>query len=285
MKKNLCLIGVMLILGSCTYQDTGIPLSAIHRKEFISVKAADRTDEFNFNAPVKIESRNGIEGLVTQNKTFFEKVMLPELNEYRDELAKQDDEIIISTLAKYTFKVYQTYFGQGFYRWGGDLFDLDDPQPKGLLYERPYGLDCSGFTTAAYDIAVYMELIPAEKAVFSSKGYKLFCDETGFDDGGSLVGGSNRYRLDTSELYRLGEEVFRIEKNEKPTKEQLSRIKPGDIAGRNGHFGIIVEIEDKLYYLESGGWVVPVVGGYPVEIKHALMKFAKNGYVSVRRCL
>ncbi len=91
--------------------------------------------------------------------------------------------------------------------------------------------------------------------------------------------------MDTSELYRLGKEVFRIQKDEKPSKEQLEMIKPGDIAGRNGHFGIIVEIDNELYYLESGGWVVPSVGGYPVEIKYALEKFAKNGYVMVRRCL
>ena len=285
MKRTNLLVLTVLTLISCTYKDTGIPLGAIYKKSMITLNEATQRVTFNFDLKARSEERNGIEGLVTNNEYFFKTVMLPELQEYVDKLKNAGQEEIISTLAKYTFEVYQEYFGQGFYRWGGDLFDLDDPQPKGLLYERPYGLDCSGFTTAAYDIAVYLDLIPAGSALFSSKGYQLFCEQTGYKDGGSLVGGSNRYRLDTSELYRLGEEVFRIEKDGKPTKDQLALLRPGDIAGRNGHFGIIVEIDNELYYLESGGWVVPVVGGYPVKIKAALEKFAKNGYVVIRRCL
>ena len=68
----------------------------------------------------------------------------------------------------------------------------------------------------------------------------------------------------------LGIEVFRLEKNQVPTEEQIKLLQPGDIVGRSGHFGIIAELNGEPYYFESGGWVVPKNDGVPVKAFDAL---------------
>jgi hypothetical protein len=55
--------------------------------------------------------------------------------------------------------------------------------------------------------------------------------------------------------------------------------------GRDGHIGIIVEIEGEPYYLESGGSVVQKVGRNPVAAGDAISLFARGGRLTVRRIL
>jgi hypothetical protein len=220
-----------------------------------------------------------------RNQEFLDAVIMPALLPYLDALKQKSAAEIINEITIFTFQIYQAYFGQSFYRWGGDIFDLDDAQPSGIEVEKRYGLDCSGFTTAPYEIAVYAGLIADTAALYSSQGFKLYCENTGFRDEGALDGGGNRFRLDTRELDQLGEELFRIEENGAATYEEIALLQPGDIVGRNGHFGIIAFLNGEPYYFESGGWVVPVSGGHPVKAKAALKKFAENGYLTIRRCL
>jgi hypothetical protein len=113
----------------------------------------------------------------------------------------------------------------------------------------------------------------------------LYCKENSLEDTGGREGTANNFRLDTKEMALLGKEIFRIEKGSAANNEQIKLLQPGDIVGRSGHFGIIIFVNNKPYYLESGGWVVPPAGGFPVEAKTAIEVFARNGYVSVRRCL
>jgi len=79
--------------------------------------------------------------------------------------------------------------------------------------------------------------------------------------------------------------IFNVKQGEKPTKEQMSLLQPGDIVGRSGHFGIIVFINNKPYYLESGGWVVPEKGGLPYLAEESLKLFAETGDIEIRRAL
>lgn len=168
---------------------------------------------------------------------------------------------------------------------GGDILDLDDPQESSIRYEYSYGLDCSGLSALPFELAVYFNLLTPEQALFSSRGFKMYCSKNSMQDIGGRKGTSNNFRLDTPELAELGEEVFSLEKGQPPTEEQISLLQPGDIVGRSGHFGIIAFVKGEPYYFESGGWVVPKNDGIPVKAMEALKIFASNGSIMVRRCL
>ncbi|NUN08272.1 MAG: hypothetical protein HUU54_03770 [Ignavibacteriaceae bacterium] len=226
-------------------------------------------------------------GFVTKNKHFLEKIIVPALTPYIDSLKAMQPADAISEITLYTHELYRTYFGRSFYRWGGDIFDLDDPQDKGVRHKYSFGLDCSGFTAMPYELAVYFGILNPEKeeALFSSAGFANYCRANNHKDSGGRNGTSNNYRLDTSDLIHLGREIITIPKGGKPDSAQMAKLQPGDIVGRNGHFGILVKIKGTLYYLESGGWVMPVSKGYPYRADKALKIFAKNGPLMVRRCL
>lgn len=228
-----------------------------------------------------------IEGYVTGNKTFYNNIIKPELLKYLDTLKKMPQANSINQIALFVHQTYGIYFGKDFYRWGGDINDLDDPQGKKFRGEFKYGLDCSGFTTSAYEIAVDLGIINDQDsaAQFSSKGFKHYCEKYGFLDSGGIDNTSNNFRVDTKELAILGSLVFTVPAGGEPTEAEVQLLQPGDIVGRSGHFGIIVFINNKPYYLESGGWVVPQNGGLPYSAKEALKIFAQNGILFVRRVL
>lgn len=245
--------------------------------------------EFSLNtlSDSTLSMRNGkmITGYRTQNKKFLDEVLRPAVESGKSRLAHLSQREIVNQLTIFAFQAYQQVFGKGFYRWGGDILDLDDPQYESIRHKFKYGLDCSGMSVVGYELAAYLGLVKGEELVFSSPGFRYYCETTGFKDGGALDGGSNNFRLDTKELDQLGTLITRIEKREEISEEKVKSFRAGDIVGRDGHFGVIVESNSKLYYLESGGWVVPQIGGRPVEILQAINKFAENGYVSVRRCI
>ncbi|MCX8011058.1 MAG: hypothetical protein N3A61_07895 [Ignavibacteria bacterium] len=233
------------------------------------------------------DSTKIISGWITNNKQFLEKVIRPAIEPYLTELSKKHPVDIINELTIFTHQIFSKYFGKDFYRWGGDILDLDDPQEENHGYKYKYGLDCSGFAATPYELAVYFGLLNPddESAIFSSKGFQKYCEKTNFKDKGGRLGTSNNYRLDTREMAQLGREIFRVKKGSRPTKEQIKKLQAGDLVGRNGHFGIIVEINGEPYYLESGGWVVPRFGGVPYRADKAMKIFAKSGEIMVRRSL
>lgn len=228
-----------------------------------------------------------LRGYTTRNKVFFDSVIIPALNPHIETLKSMPPAEMINAVTLFSHEIFRVYFGKDFYRWGGDLFDLDDPQELSIRHEYRYGLDCSGFASMPYEIAAYFGLLdPAtDAAVFSSKGFERYCREHSVRDRGGRRGTSNRFRLDTDDIHRLGREIFTIPKGGSPTDEQIALIQPGDMIGRDGHFGIAVMIEGEAYYLESGGWVVPAAGGFPCRAQESITVFAKNGPVAVRRSL
>jgi hypothetical protein len=294
MKPNQSIICCLLFVFSLNLQSQeSIPKRKIFKKDLPSIFQIDsvfylKTKSIYFNNLTTDSVLNVNHTLLaykTQNKKFVDSILVQIIQPKLSVLQKKTPQEIVNQLAILIFKTYQQYFGKCFYRWGGDLFDIDDAQPKGINYKALYGLDCSGFTTSAYELAVHLNLIPDSVALFSHQGFKKYCVQKNIQDKGGLSGGSNNYRVDSGELDRLGQLIFRIEQGEKPNQKQIRSLQAGDIVGRNGHVGIIVFIKKQAYYLESGGWVVPVVGGYPVKAKIALKEFAKNGYIQVRRCL
>jgi len=298
MKKNLkYLFNIILscflaaILFSCSASK--IPESELYPLQKI-IKIPEPTGEqkLEINSEIKSEfvtsEKSGnikISGYETKNQLFLEKVIEPLVATHLDELVKKSPTEIINTLTLFGYEIYQTYLGKDFYRWGGDILDLDDPQERSHRYQFSFGLDCSGFTSLPYELAAYFKLIKPKQALFSSKGYEIYCELNNKNDIGGREGTSNNFRLDTPELAVLGKEVFRLEKNQVPTEEQIKLLQPGDIVGRSGHFGIIALLNGEAYYLESGGWVVSKNDGIPVKAFEALKIFASTGSITVRRCL
>ena len=247
-------------------------------------------EEFNRNVESEFisimdESSKKISGYRTKNRLFLETVMTPLIDPHLGRISQMSKVEIINYFTLFSFEIYQRYIGKDFYRWGGDILDLDDPQERGSRCKFSFGLDCSGFIVSPYELAVYYGLINDTEALFSSKGYQKYCQANKKQDIGGREGSSNNFRLDTQELAELGRELFRLEKKQIPTDQQIKLLQPGDIVGRSGHFGIIGELNSEPYYLESGGWVVPENDGIPVKAFDALKIFASTGSISVRRCL
>lgn len=261
-------------------------------QSLISIPDITEAQRAEFNPNVESEFTSVIEedgsefsGYKTNNKVFLEKVIAPLIKPHLSQISQMKQTEIINYFTLFSFEIYQRYFGKSFYRWGGDILDLDDPQEKGVRNNFAYGLDCSGFVASPYELAVYFGLMKEDETLFASSGYRKYCLANDKQDIGGREGSSNNYRLDTQELAELGREDFRLEKGQIPTIEQIKLLRPGDIVGRSGHFGIIAELKGEPYYLESGGWVVPKNGGIPAYAFEALKIFASSGSISVRRCL
>ena len=287
------LIVILASLIACEKYDVKT-ISYNEFEPFIEAPAPNENDKQIFNLDVegvskKVLADNGdtLSGFATNNKKFFISVVDPVLKNYVEELKKQSPAEAINNLAIFSHQVYQNYFGKGFYRWGGDIFDLDHPQKRGSRYDKLYGLDCSGFINMPYELAVHYGILDSldESSAFSSKGFKEFSLNTGLEDGGGRNKTSNNFRIDTYDIFRLGRLVTTIEAGTFPTDEQMKMLQPGDLVGRAGHVGMIVKINSKLYYLESGGRVLPNNGYKPADAKNALAIFAERRPVYIRRSL
>jgi hypothetical protein len=281
----------LLILSGCSSSAVTISYDEIEKLFAASYPSIDQKSEFNLDVKgdEKTIIKNGkkYSGYMTSNKHFFNVAVDPIVRENLDELRKMHHVEAINQLALLSHEVYQNYFGPGFYRWGGDIFDRDDPQEKGPRYDKKYGLDCSGFVNMPYELAVYYGILDSNSvySAFASSGFKYLCENTDIYDAGGRDKTPNNYRVDTHDIFRLGRLVLTIEKGQAPTDEQMSMLQPGDLVGRKGHVGILVEIEDELYYLESGGRILPNNGYKPFNAKKALELWAVKRPVYVRRCL
>lgn len=284
-------ISFAVVLISCSSTKVTVSYEEIEKLFAASQPSLDEKSEFNLDAvgDEKTIVKDGVEfsGYVTSNKYFFEEAVDPIVRQNLDELKKMHPVEAVNQLTILSHEVYQNYFGPGFYRWGGDIFDIDDPQDKGSRYDKKYGLDCSGFVSMPYELAVYYGILDSAStyAAFASSGFKWLCENTDITDGGGRNKTPNNYRVDTYDIFRLGKLVMTIEEGEVPTDEQMAMLQPGDLVGRKGHVGIIVEIEDELYYLESGGRILPNNGYKPFNAKKALELWASRRPVYVRRCL
>lgn len=288
---NICVIFLIAVFVSCS--QSNIPKSDLYPlQKVIVIPQPTEEQKQEFNSEIKSEfvtpsGAGDIEfsGYKTHNKKFLKEVITPIITPHLEELRKKSKADIINTLTLFGYEIYQTYFGRDFYRWGGDILDLDDPQDRSIRYQYAYGLDCSGLAALPYEMAVYFNLIEPEEALFSSKGFEKYCSTNSIQDIGGREGTSNNFRLDTQELAELGHEVLRLEKNQIPTEDQINLLQSGDIVGRSGHFGIIAFLKGEPYYFESGGWVVPMNDGIPVKAIEALKIFASTGSIAVRRSL
>lgn len=298
--KYFYFLVIIFLFFSCKYIRINDPLSNYNElNNIVQISAPTEKQRLKFNInsqsekiTIAKENNKTVTGYPTNNKEFFDEIIMPIIKNNLSSLSEKNPVELINSLTLFIYQVYRVYFGVdmksgGFYRWGGDIFDLDDPQKEGIRHDKKYGLDCSGFVSAAFETAVYFGLIKSDDdaAVISSQGFQLYCLKNNITDRGGIDGTSNRFRVDSSEMMKLGREIFAVPKNHSPKKEDISKLQPGDIVGRPGHVGIVVDIKGTLYYLESGGWVVPLNKGVPVLIAKAITIFAKGGPVYVRRVL
>ncbi|HPB30341.1 MAG TPA: hypothetical protein PLB62_02695 [Candidatus Sumerlaeota bacterium] len=292
-------IPLLLPLFSCSLSRSATKTNpVIDYKAFprrISIPASDPELKKIFFGDAKAEWREiarpdgtKVAGYANDNRLFLEKVMAPIIEENRTELAAMHPVELINTLTLFSHEIFRVYFGPDTFSWGGDILDLDDPQIRGPRYEYRFGLDCSGFSSMPYELAVYFGFLKPDDpaAVFSSPGFEIYTKAHGLPDRGGRDGASNRYRVDTSDMKNLGRVIFTVSKDGAAAPEDLEKLQAGDLVLLPaGHVGIVVEILGDFYFLEAGGWVVPPNGGLPYAIAPAIEIFAKQGPLEIRRSL
>lgn len=226
-------------------------------------------------------------GRVTENRAFLREVLLPALRPHRDRLAAMTPAERINALTLFGHETYRTWFGRDAFAWGGHIRDLDDPQESGPNFENRYGLDCSGFATLPWELALELDLLSPDDpaAVWTAAGFQRHATAHGLPDRGGREGSSNNWRVDTVDMTALGRPVFTVPKGGTPREEDLPLLQPGDLILAPGHVGITVEINGAPYYLEHGGWVCPLNGALPFAMRDAMIIFAEKGELTVRRSL
>lgn len=231
-----------------------------------------------------------LDGYVTDNQAFFDQVLLPAIAPYFDSLETLQKYEAVNALTLLIYESYQDFIGLSFYRWGGDITDRDQPQILGhTRSDRRYGMDCSGFGASPYEAAVLLGLLDStlEESAFSWMGFKYICDHNvDISDGGGRSGSTNNFRMEVSDMSKVGTLITTIAAGSTPTDAQIALMQAGDVVIKSGHMGILVEIEEALYFLESGGSTVSEEGLYtPYRAKEGLADFASSRTTTIRRCL
>jgi hypothetical protein len=232
-----------------------------------------------------------LNGYITDNYDFYEQVLKPVLSQYVDSLKTLQKYQALNCITLFIQESYQKFFGLGYYRWGGDITDRDQPQTatSHSTSKKRFGMDCSGFGASPYEVAVLLGVLDStqNESAFSSFGFKHICEnDPNISDGGGRGGTTNNYRMEVSDMYKVGRLITSISSGSTPTDAQIALMQAGDVVLKSGHMGILVEINEHLYFLESGGSTLKENGLYtPYLAKDALAHFAQSRTTSIRRCL
>ncbi len=235
-----------------------------------------------------------LDGFVTDNSAFYTQVLEPAIAPYLDSLKTLQKYQAINALTLFIFESYMDFFSNdyehGFYRWGGDITDRDQPQTLGhTRSDKRYGMDCSGFGVSPFEAAVLLGILDSTdtESAFSWFGFRHICQtDEAVSDGGGRNGSTNNFRLEVSDMTKVGELITTISSGARPTDAQMDLMQAGDVVIKSGHMGILVEINEELYFLESGGSTVDEEGLYtPYLAIDALEDFAGSRTTTIRRCL
>ena len=231
-----------------------------------------------------------LDGYVTDNSAFWSQVLEPAIAPKLDSLKNLQKYQAVNALALFIYETYQDFIGLSFYRWGGDITDRDQPQVLGhTRSDKRFGMDCSGFVASAYEAAVLLGILDSTVAegAFSWMGFKYICDRDPLIyDGGGRGGSTNNFRLEVSDFPKVGTLITTINSGSTPSDEQMALMQAGDAVIKSGHMGLLVEINEELYFLESGGGTVSEEGLYtPYHAKEALADFAQSRTTTILRCL
>ncbi|MEA2077338.1 MAG: hypothetical protein U9O95_04900 [Candidatus Marinimicrobia bacterium] len=236
-----------------------------------------------------------LDGYVTDNLAFYEQVLFPSIEPYLDSLRSLQKFQAVNALTLFIYESYMDFFSDnyqhGFYRWGGDITDRDQPQTassNSTSIER-YGMDCSGFGASPFEAAVLLGILDSTmtEAAFSWFGFRHICKtDPNISDGGGRGGTTNNYRMEVSDMAKVGELIATISAGSTPSDTQMGWMQAGDVVIKSGHMGILIEINEELYFLEAGGSTVNEEGLYtPYLAKDAIEDFASSRTTTIRRCL
>ena len=231
-----------------------------------------------------------LDGFVTDNSAFYTQVLEPAIAPYLDSLKILQKYQAVNALSLFIYESYQDFIGLSFYRWGGDITDHDQPQTLGhTRSDKRYGMDCSGFGVSPFEAAVLLGILDSTdtESAFSWFGFRHICQtDEAVSDGGGRNGSTNNFRLEVSDMTKVGELITTISSGARPTDAQMDLMQAGDVVIKSGHMGILVEINEELYFLESGGSTVDEEGLYtPYLAIDALEDFAGSRTTTIRRCL
>jgi len=232
-----------------------------------------------------------LSGYVTDNSAFWTQALYPSIEPYLDSLKELQKYQAINALTLLIYESYMDFFGKSFYRWGGDITDRDQPQNSwshSTAMER-YGMDCSGFGASPFEAGVLLGILDStqEESAFSWFGFRHICrTDPDISDGGGRYGSTNNFRMEVSDMDKVGRVITTISSGTTPSDAQIEMMQAGDVVIKRGHMGILVEINEELYFLESGGSTVNEEGLYtPYLAKDALADFASYRTTTIRRCL
>ncbi len=231
-----------------------------------------------------------LDGYITDNAAFYTQVLAPAIAPYLDSLKSLQKYQALNALILFVYESYQDFIGLSFYRWGGDITDRDQPQTLGhTRSDKRYGMDCSGFGASPFEAAVLLGILDSTdtESAFSWFGFRHICrTDPNISDGGGISGSTNNFRLEVSDMTKVGELITTISSGARPTDAQMDLMQAGDVVIKSGHMGILVEINEELYFLESGGSTVNEEGLYtPYLAKDAIEDFAGSRTTTIRRCL
>ncbi len=236
------------------------------------------------------DMQDTLDGYITDNSDFYTQILLPVLDIYVDSLKNLQKYQALNVLTLFIHESFQDFFGLSYYRWGGDITDRDQPQVEDHTRStKRFGMDCSGFGASPYETAVLLGILDStnSESAFSCFGFKHICEtDPVISDGGGRGGSTNNYRLEVSDMGKVGELITTIPAGSTPTDTQLTLMQAGDVVIKAGHMGILVEINNDLYFLEAGGSTLNEDGLYtPYLAKDALADFAQYRTTDIRRCL
>jgi hypothetical protein len=147
-------------------------------------------------------------GFVTSNVDLYRNLLRPSILQNRIALQLLDTSQKLNALQLLTFLVYDAYLGKPdqaghFYRWGGDIYDIDLPQQNDIRTSKAFGLDCSGYVAAGFDIAILEGLFT--DAEINAAPFLLTRKENLAD---IVPGTPSDLRLNVSDFQKIGVEYF-----------------------------------------------------------------------------
>ena len=167
-----------------------------------------------------------LSGYVTDNTAFYDQVLYPAIQPYLDSLKTLQKYQAVNALTLFIYESYMDFFSEnyqhGFYRWGGDITDRDQPQnswSNSTSIER-YGMDCSGFGASPFEAAVLLGILDSTEieSAFSWFGFRHICrTDPNISDGGGRIGSTNNFRLEVSDMAKVGELITTIASGTRPT--------------------------------------------------------------------
>ncbi|MBW6458412.1 MAG: hypothetical protein K0B52_04535, partial [FCB group bacterium] len=170
-----------------------------------------------------------LNGYVTDNHTFYTQMLFPAIEPCLDSLRSLQKCDAVSALTLFIHESFRDFFGVnlGYYRWGGDITDRDQPQTatSHSTSRKRYGMDCSGFGASPYEVAVLLGILDStsNESAFSSFGFKHICEnDPAISDGGGRGGTTNNYRMEVSDMYKVGQLIATIPAGGTPSDAQIA---------------------------------------------------------------